>query len=119
MPRPRRKPGAPGRVEFICTGRDDPDHGRHHLEWFQMVMEDGRVRLPWMPHGRTARVPVTGHRRGAGQWQTADIRCGRCRRHLKREEEDLVEVIEALAEHQGTHGEPPVIVDISRIEHAL
>ena len=99
MTRARRKPGAPGRVEFVCTGLDEPDHDRKHLEWFRMVVdEDGRVRLRWMPRGRMGRVPVTGHRRGELDWQTLDVRCGECRRHFKRGEERVLEIIRALAE---------------------
>ena len=119
MPRPRRKPAPPGRVEIICTGRGDPDHGRKHMGWYRMVVEDGQVRLRWMPRGQMGRVPVTGHRRWE-EWQTIDAGpCGRCRRHLKRGEEHFIDVIRVLAEQQGTHGERPVIVDISLIERAL
>lgn len=119
MPRPRRKPAPPGRVEIICTGRGEPDHDRKHLEALQAIRENGRLRFKWMPRGQLGRVPVTGHRRSEEGLHTIDARCGTCRRHLKRREEDFAEIVQGLAEQQGTHGERPVIVDISVIEQAL
>ena len=84
-----------------------------------MINVEGRIRFQWVPRGRTARVPVTGHRRREEGLQTIEARCARCRRHLKRREEDFAEIVRALAEQQGTRGEKPVIVDISLIELAL
>ena len=84
-----------------------------------MINGEGRIRFRWVPRGQLGRVPVTGHRRGEDGLQTIEARCGTCRRHLKRREEDFAEIVQALAEQQGTRGERPVIVDISRIELAL
>ena len=119
MPRPRRKPAPPGRVEIICTGRGGPDHGRKHLETLQMVSAAEGIRFRWVPRGRMGRVPVTGNRRGEDGLHTIEARCGKCRRHLKRREEDFAEIVRVLAEQQGTRGERPVIVDISLIDRAL
>ena len=119
MPRPRRKPAPPGRVDIICTGRGDPEHNRNHLRTLQAVSKEGRIRFSWVPRGRMGRVPVTGHRRGEDGLHTIEARCGKCRRHLKRREEDFAEIVRVLAEKQGTRGERPVIVDISLIERAL
>lgn len=106
-------------MEIICTGRGDPDHDRKHLEALQMIHENGHIRFEWVPRGQLARIPVTGHRRGEERLHTVDVRCGTCRRHLKRHEEDFTVIVQALAEQQGTHGEKPVIVDISLTEKAL
>jgi hypothetical protein len=45
--------------------------------------------------------------------------CPACPRHLKIRKDKFPRVVMLLAEHQGTHGESPVLVDISRIERAL
>lgn len=117
MPRPRRQPAPPGRVEIICTGRGD--HVRQRVEQYLLVDDDGVARLRWLPRGKNGHVPVTGHRQGEEGWQTADLRCGRCRRHLKVGEERLIEVIRVAAACQRTRGEHLIVVDISVIERAL
>jgi hypothetical protein len=47
------------------------------------------------------------------------FRCKACKRHVKINKDRFPQVVMLLAEQQGTHGESPVIVDVSRIERAL
>jgi len=47
------------------------------------------------------------------------FRCRVCGRHPKIRKDRFPQVVRLLAEQQGTHGESPVLVDISRIERGL
>lgn len=108
MPRPRRRPAPPGRVHVVCTHRDD-DAEAARIKVLQMLADKDS------PGGivftGVAGVPVEGY--------AYSFRCPACRRHLKISKEKFPQVVRLLAERQGTHGETPVLVDISRIERAL
>lgn len=116
MPRPRRKRCPPGNVLVSCTGR-----GAHaeveFLPPLQLYVDGDRVGIRW--NSRTGEAPVTGWR-AAGGWQTFEWRCTSCRRHWKRNEDDLAAIALALAGEQGISGDDntPIRLDISMIERA-
>lgn len=119
MTRARRRPAAPNLVQVICTGRGEPDHGVNRLADLRGVLEGDLLRFQWVPRGKGGAGPITGRRRGADGWHTIEIRCGTCGRNFQRHEEDFGELVRVLAAAQGTSGERPVPVDISRIENSL
>jgi hypothetical protein len=106
--RPRRNPAPAGRVDVLCSGRGDPDHGElRHIVTLQMQRhDDGEVTFT----GRGG-PPIEGH--------CYVFRCGTCRRNLKIRKERMLPLVTALAEQQDTHGETPIRVDISVIERAV
>jgi hypothetical protein len=108
MSRPRRTPAPPGRVHVVCTHRLD-DAEPVLIGKFQMTAD------PKSPGGILISAlggpPVEGF--------AYAFRCSECRRHVKTRKERFVPLVLVLAEQQGTHGETPDIVDISRIERAL
>ena len=119
MTRARRKPAAPNLVKVICTGRGEPGHGENRLAELQGYTEAGLLRFAWVPRGKGGEGPVTGRRRGPEGWHTISVRCGTCGRDFQRHEEQFGEIVKALGKLQGTSGERPVVVDISRVENSL
>jgi hypothetical protein len=108
VPRPRRKPAPPGRVHVVCTHRDD-DAEPSRIKVLQMLAHEespGGILFTGL-----GGLPIEG--------SAYSFRCPRCRRHLKIRKDRFPRVVVLLAERQETHGESPVLVDISRIERAL
>lgn len=114
MSRRSRSPAPPGRVQVICTGRQDPRHHRRHLATLQTVAPAGGGLPAFTWRGRS---PVTRFAKADGS-QTYEFRCGICRRNPKYAQERLARIVFAFAATQGTW-ETPVIVDISMIERAI
>ena len=117
MPRPRRKRRPPGNVHVCCTGR-----GSHDLVTLppplQLYADGDRVRIRWNSHQGDA--PVTGFRGGGEGLQTFEFQCTSCRRHWKRNKDNLVAIALTLAREQGISGDDntPIRMDISMIERA-
>ena len=113
MGRPRRSPAPPGRVQVICTGRADPEHGTRHIKPLQMTRTpDGAPVFTWR-----GKPPVTSFAREDGG-DTYRFRCGIFHRNLELGRERLAEIVLAIAAVQGTW-DVPVTVDVSAIERAL
>jgi hypothetical protein len=108
VPRPRRQPAPSGRVHVVCSHRDD-DAEPTLIKVLQMTAhEDSPGGIMFTALGG---VPAEGN--------AYSFRCRACPRHLKIRKDRFPQVVVLLAEQQKTHGESPVLVDISRIEHAL
>jgi hypothetical protein len=108
VPRPRRQPAPPGRAHVVCSHRDD-DAEPALIKVLQMTAhKDTPGGIMFTALGG---VPAEGY--------AYSFRCPACRRHLKIRKEKFPQVVVLLAEQQGTHGDSPVLVDISRIERAL
>jgi hypothetical protein len=108
LSRRRHKPAPVGRVHVVCTHRqDDADPKRIRL--LQMTAD------PESPGG----IMVTAQGGLPAEGNAYVFRCGICRRNPKIAKTRLVPILVALAEQQGTQGERPVVMDISRIERAL
>lgn len=108
MPRPRRKPGPPGRAHVVCSHRDD-DAEPASIKVLQMTAhKESPGGIMFTALGG---VPAEGN--------AYSFRCPPCGRHLKIRKDRFPQVVRLLAEQQETHGESPVLVDISRIERGL
>jgi hypothetical protein len=92
----------------VCSHRDD-DAEPALIKVLQMTAHEdipGRIMFPAL-----GGVPAEGN--------AYSFRCPPCGRHLKIRKDRFSQVVRLLAEQQGTHGESPVLVDLSRIEPAL
>ena len=108
MSRPRRKPAPPGRVHVVCSHRGDPRYpGTKQLDILQM-RPDGNGEITFTALNGP---PIEGY--------AYRYRCGICRRNAKIRKERMLPLVMALAEMQGTHGDTPVVVDISHLDRAL
>jgi hypothetical protein len=108
LARRRRKAAPPGRVHVICSHRDG-DAEPKRIKLLQMLSD------PESPGG----IIITGLGGMPAEGNAYVFRCGQCRRNLKIAKDKLTRVIVALAEMQQTHGERPIMLDISRIDRAL
>jgi hypothetical protein len=107
VPRPRRQPALPGRVHVVCSHRDDAEPAL--IKVLQMTAHaesPGGIMFTAL-----VGVPAEGY--------AYSFRCPVCPRHLKIRKDRFTQVVWLLAEQQETHGDTPVIIDISRIERAL
>jgi hypothetical protein len=107
VPRPRRQPAPPGRVHVVCTHRADAEPAL-----IKVVQATAHEPSP----GGILFTALGGMPQEGNAYS---FRCPACRRHLKIRKDRLPQVVVLLAEQQKTHGESPVLVDISRIERAL
>jgi len=105
--RPRRKPAWPGRIHVVCSHRQDGEPKR--IRVLQMVADGpspGGIMITAL-----GGPPQEGH--------AYSFKCGSCGRHFKISKERFRPLVRALAEMQGTHGDTPVVLDISRVDRAL
>jgi hypothetical protein len=107
MSRPRRKPAPPGRVHVVCSHRQDGAPRR--IRVLQMIADSQS------PGG----IMITAQGGPPVEGFAYSFECGSCPRHLKISKERFPQVVVKLAEMQGTHGETPVVVDISRLDRAV
>jgi hypothetical protein len=107
VPRPRRQPAPPGRVRVVCSHRDNAEPAL--IKVLQMTAhQDSPGGILFTALGG---IPQEGN--------AYSFDCPACPRHLKIRKDKFPRVVLLLAEQQGTHGETPVLVDISRIERGL
>jgi hypothetical protein len=111
MSRPRRKPAPPGRIHVVCSHRSEnaATADRRRIKVMQMLPDSES------PGG----IMVTAPGGPSVEGFAYSFACGDCHRHFKVAKERFLRVVVALAEMQGTHGETPVVVDISRLDRAL
>jgi hypothetical protein len=111
MSRPCRKPAPPGRVKVVCSHRSDRADTTdcRRIKVMQMLADSES------PGG--IMITALGGPRVEGF--AYSFRCPDCHRHWKIAKERFPQVVVALAEMQGTHGDTPVIIDISRLDRAL
>jgi hypothetical protein len=109
VPRPRRAPAPPGRVHVVCSHRAED---RREPALIKVVQATAHEESPGgIMFTALGGVPAEGN--------AYSFRCTACRRHLKIGKNRFPGIVVALATQQGTRGDTPVLVDISRIERAL